>query len=90
MKEIIISIYDSAWNWTILRIDNDKIYKTDKSVENLGAIEQAIYDSQLLTWQKYELTTEVILKKLQEKGYNKVTVCENGDIEIYESCVRKI
>ncbi len=73
-NEIIISIYDSAWNWTILRIENGRTHKASAKDEILDTIEQQIYDSELLMWRVDAITTEVILKKLQENGYNKITI----------------
>ena len=41
-----------------------------------------IYD-RLMTWNKEKLSKEKVIKELTELGYERITICEDGDIEIY-------
>ena len=86
MKEIIISIYDSAWDWAIVRKEKDEYYKTDSTQEHVRfstSVEKRIYDSQMITCNDEELSKEKIIKELTELGYERIIICEDGNIEIY-------
>lgn len=87
IKEIYISVYDSGYHWTILRIENNKMYKIDSFSEykTLTKIEKLIYDSQLLFWRKDNLTKDVVIKKLTNLRYNKIVLCEEGCVEVYKN-----
>jgi len=92
MKEIIISSYDSAWDWTIVRKEKDKYYKFDSSIDyvDLYEVERRIYDSSILMCNDEKLSKEKVIKELTELGYEKITICDDGNIEIYENGIRKI
>ena len=93
MKEIIISSYDSAWDWAIVRKEKDKYYKSDSNtnyVDLYDLVERRIYDSSILMCNDEKLSKEKVIKELTELGYEKITICNDGDIEIYENGIRKI
>jgi len=93
MKEIIISNYDSAWNWTIVRKEKDKYYKFDSNtayVDLYDSVERRIYDSQILMWNDEKLTKEKVIEELTKLGYEKITICDDGDIEIYINGNREV
>ena len=86
MKEIIISSYDTAWNWTIVRKEKDKYYKSDSNtayVDLYDSVEKRIYDSSILMCNDETLSKEKVIKELTELGYEKITICDDGDVEIY-------
>ena len=92
MKEIIISNYDSAWNWTIVRKEKDKYYKSDCNEDyvDLYEVERRIYDSRILMCNDEKLTKEKVVQELTELGYERIIICEDGDIEIYINGNREV
>jgi len=93
MKEIIISIYDSCWDWTIVRKEKDKYYKSDCNTDYndlYDSVEKRIYDSSILMCNDEKLTKEKIIKELTKLGYERITICENGDVEIYINGNREV
>lgn len=92
MKEIIISIYDSAYNWSILRIEDGKYIQADDEADRaeLDNITKLIYDSELLFWRNDDLTRQVVIEKLLELGYNKVIICEDGCVQYYLNGNREV
>ena len=63
IKEIYLSIYDSAYYWTILRIEDNKMYKFNSNCEykTFTKIEKLIYDSELLFWRKLNQTKDIVI-----------------------------
>lgn len=93
MKQIIISIYDSAYYWTIATREDGKPTRTieryydDEDDNNDGIkkptmVENMIIQSDLINYCESELTKEIAIGQLNQMGYD-VIICENGDYEEY-------
>lgn len=85
MKEIIISMYDYSWNWSIFRTEeNGTTFKVNEEddLSNLTIIEKVIYEN-MIRFNSDVLTKDKIIKQLTEYGY-RIIICEDGDIELYE------
>ena len=85
MKEIIISIYDGGWQWSIAKYEDDKYYITTNvnKYETLCAVDQMIYDSEIIRWNDDSLRIDIAIKKLTDLGYERIIICEDGNVEIY-------
>ena len=92
MKEIIISVYDGGWQWSIVKYEDDKYYKSsnENSYETLYIVDKMIYDSEIIHWNDESLTQEAIIKKLAELGYERVIICKDGDIEVFEYASKEV
>ena len=92
MKEIIISTYDSGWQWSIVKYEDDKYYKSSNSDDyaTLYIVDKMIYDSELIHFSDENLTTERIVKKLAEMGYERIIYCEDGNVTIWENGVLEV
>ena len=93
MREIIISSYDTGWNWTIVRKEKDKYYKSDSDtayVDLYDSVEKRIYDSSILMCNDETLSKEKVIQELTDLGYEKITICDDGDVEIYINGNREV
>ncbi len=88
-NQVIVSMYDSRWNWTICTIDNDTVTILSKSDRREGDsfkrpltyIEAFIYDSILTS---ISIDWSSISAQLIALGYDLI-VCEDGYVSIYKA-----
>lgn len=77
MKELIISIYDSGCEFTIVILKNDEVIYNSNNLKDLRKYklvneEWNLFDRKAINEYNADITQ-----------FNRIIICEDGDIEIY-------